>query len=155
MTREEFFSIDWHRGNRVRLSNGNEYKVSFVRKGHLILKSEEWDTHFLVAPNIIEERTSDFIDTSVKEPKQQPAAVKKVKPAAVETPKETANVARASAESHVQTVAAKKTSEPDKPAEVVKKAEAKPEAAAPKRKRQRIVVSKPVYERASNSYKKK
>ena len=70
MTLEEYKAIDWHRGNRVRLTNGKEYKVSLVKKNsHLILKSEEYGTHFLVCPNIIVERTSDAIDTSVKERK--------------------------------------------------------------------------------------
>ena len=75
MTQEEFNNIDWHRGNYVRLENGKEYKVSLVKKNgrHLILKSEEYSTHFLVLYNIIVERTSDAIDTSVKEPKAQPA----------------------------------------------------------------------------------
>ena len=79
MKQKEYNNIDWHRGNHVRLTNGKEYKVSIVRKRLLILKSEEYDTHFLVLPNIIEERTSDFIDTEVKKAKPTAPAQQEVK----------------------------------------------------------------------------
>ena len=123
MTQEEYKAIDWHRGNRVRLNNGKEYKVSGVKKKVLVLKSEEYDTHFFADYRIIVERTSDYIDPEerVKEP--------------------------------VAPVRPKRYGEPKPVVEDVKPATVEPttvvEDAKPKRKRVRIAAGTPRYEKAS------
>lgn len=92
MTIEEFFSTDWHRGNRVRLLNGKDYPVKKVKKKYLLLWSEEYEAYFVVDHRIIDCRTSDFIDTTPKKPKEPKTegaseyeriltSVKEVKPA--------------------------------------------------------------------------
>ena len=139
MTQEEFNNIDWHRGNYVRLENGKEYKVSLVKKNgrHLILKSEEYSTHFLVLYNIIVERTSDAIDTSVKEPKAQPAPRVRPKRYGEVTP-----VAEKTEPVVEETIVVAKETKP-----TVEEPKAVEE---PKRKRQRVrIAAKPRYEKAS------
>lgn len=74
MTQELFNSIDWHRGNSVRLTNGKEYPVKRVKKSRLLLYSEEFDSFFTADFRIVEERTSDFIDDTPKAPKPQKIA---------------------------------------------------------------------------------
>ena len=62
MTEEEFKSINWRRGNFVRLMNGNEYIVKGT-KGHgkyLLLYSVEYGKLFVADHNIVDCRTSDF-----------------------------------------------------------------------------------------------
>lgn len=62
MTLEEFYNIDWHRGNMVRLTNGKEYLVKGI-KSHgmmLLLYSDEYHACFVADHRIIECRTSDY-----------------------------------------------------------------------------------------------
>ena len=64
MTIDEFFKTDWHRGNEVRLTNGKEYFVK-GKKGYgryLLLYSAEYDANFIADHNIVECRTSDYIE---------------------------------------------------------------------------------------------
>lgn len=72
MTQEQFNSIDWHRGNAVRLTNGKEYPVAKVRnKTRLLLYSAEYESYFIADYRIVEERTSDKIDDATETPNQQ------------------------------------------------------------------------------------
>lgn len=61
MTQEDYFNIDWHRGNIVRLTNGKEYSVRKVFKKYLLLYSEEYDAYFIADNRIIDARVSDEI----------------------------------------------------------------------------------------------
>ena len=143
MTQEEYNNIDWHRGNYVRLTNGKEYKVSLVKKnGHLILKSVEYLTHFLVCPNIIVERTSDAIDTSVKTRTLPSAAeaqpkVKEPKPVISAQPKPAADV------------------QPKEGKEMDVAKDATENAETPKRKRTRVRIQTHKYVKASEFKSKK
>lgn len=59
MTQEEFHSIKWRYGNKVKLTNGKEYKVLMYRKNGLVLFSEEYHATFFMTHDRIVERTSD------------------------------------------------------------------------------------------------
>lgn len=62
MTQTEFNSINWHRGNEVRLTNGKEYLVKGI-KGHgryLLLYSAEYDSSFVADHVLVDCRTSDY-----------------------------------------------------------------------------------------------
>ena len=137
MTQEEYKATDWHRGNCVRLSNGKEYKVSGVKKKVLVLKSEEYDTHFFADYRIIQERTSDYIDSEEQVKKPTPPA----RPKRFEDSKPVV-------EKHEEKIASSSPIKEDaKPiAEEVKTAA---EEAKPKRKRVRIAAGTPRYEKAS------
>lgn len=62
MTEEEFKSINWRRGNFVRLMNGNEYIVKGTKchGRYLLLYSVEYGKLFVADHNIVDCRTSDF-----------------------------------------------------------------------------------------------
>lgn len=62
MTQQEFHSIEWNRGNVVRLNNGKEYPVKKAKKNHLLLWSAEYEAYFVVDYRIIVEQTSNFVD---------------------------------------------------------------------------------------------
>lgn len=70
MTQEEFNSIDWHRGNSVKLLNGKEYLVKKVKKKYLLLWTFEYEKYFIADCRIIDCRTSDFIDDTPKKSKE-------------------------------------------------------------------------------------
>lgn len=67
MTQEEYFSIDWKRGNMVRLTNGKEYMVRAVKKKCLLLHSNEYYAYFVVDYRIIDCRTSDAVEKKKEE----------------------------------------------------------------------------------------
>lgn len=67
MTQEEYFSIDWKRGNMVRLTNGKEYMVRAVKKKCLLLHSDEHYAYFVVDHRIIDCRTSDAVEQKKEE----------------------------------------------------------------------------------------
>lgn len=67
MTQEEYFSIDWKRGNMVRLTNGKEYMVRAVKKKCLLLHSDEHYAYFVVDYRIIDCRTSDAVEQKKEE----------------------------------------------------------------------------------------
>ncbi len=77
MTREEYLSIDWKRGNIVKLTNGKEYVVRAVKKKCLLLHSDEFYSYFVADHRIIDCRTSDATEIKKEErpdqyrPKQQ------------------------------------------------------------------------------------
>lgn len=60
MTKEEFSSIYWQHGNKVRLTNGKEYTVLTVAKRGLVLFSEEFQSSFFMTYHGIVERTSEI-----------------------------------------------------------------------------------------------
>lgn len=62
MTQEEFNSINWHRGNVVKLNNGKEYRcMGTTSHGkYLLLHSTEYDKCFVADYQIVECRTSDY-----------------------------------------------------------------------------------------------
>ncbi len=64
MTKNEFDSIDWQRGNVVRLNNGKEYFVKGTKchGKYLLLYSEEYDKCFVVDHQIVNMRTSDYVE---------------------------------------------------------------------------------------------
>lgn len=62
MTLKEFNDINWHRGNIAKLDNGKEYIVKGT-KGHgkyLLLFSEEYEKCFVADYRIVDCRTSDY-----------------------------------------------------------------------------------------------
>ncbi len=126
MTLEEYKNIDWHRGNSVRLNNGKEYLVKKVKHNYLLLWTDEYEKHFIVDYRIIECRTSDYIDDT---PKHSDETQKEPAPSAAATPAPEAPAAEA-------------------PTATPRADENAPSADAPvKRKRKRIIISKPVAER--------
>lgn len=125
MTQEEYLNIDWHRGNTVRLSNGNEYPVKSVKKKLLVLYSDEYEKYFTADYRIIESRTSDFIDDTPKKPKTPQEEVKVVENKEAAKPEATAVI-----------------EQPAKPEPTTAKEKAAPATEAPvKKKRARIRIS--------------
>ena len=59
MSEQEFNSIPWQYGNKVRLSNGKESTVK--KKRYILLYSEEYKAYFVADYRITVERTSDEI----------------------------------------------------------------------------------------------
>lgn len=84
MTQEEYKSIDWNRGNVVRLSNGKEYSVRGTNKRYIILYSEEYQKHFVADYHIIDCRISDNIEPFVK--RLHPTAKHPAEPATAPKP---------------------------------------------------------------------
>lgn len=85
MTQQEFNSINWHRGNVVKLENGKEYFVKGT-KGHgkyLLLYSEEFESSFVADYRIVEARTSDY-----EEPEEVYLEMKRQKRAEAEAKRE-------------------------------------------------------------------
>ena len=86
MTQEEYNSIDWQRGNVVRLSNGKEYPVKKPKKKYLLLYSAEHESYFVANCAIIDCRTSDNVEpypekkAAEVKPEVKPAPVVEVKP---------------------------------------------------------------------------
>ena len=62
MSEQEFDSIPWQYGNKVRLSNGKEYTVKKKKKRYILLYSEEYKAYFVADHRITIERTSDEIE---------------------------------------------------------------------------------------------
>jgi len=62
MSEQEFNSIPWQYGNKVRLSNGKEYTVKKKKKRYILLYSEEYKAYFVADYRITVERTSDEIE---------------------------------------------------------------------------------------------
>lgn len=62
MTKEEFESINWKRGNVAKLNNGKEYLVKGTkgRGRYILLYSEEYDSNFVADYNFVAGRTSDY-----------------------------------------------------------------------------------------------
>ena len=60
MSEQEFNSIPWQYGNKVRLSNGKESTVK--KKRYILLYSEEYKAYFVAEYRITVERTSDEIE---------------------------------------------------------------------------------------------
>lgn len=139
MTQEEYNSIDWNRGNTVRLDNGKEYYVKGVKKRFLLLYSEEYDSYFVSDHRIIESRTSDYIEPyeekvkPVEEPKPATkTATKKDNPAMpekkiviVQEP-EAKQIAKAEPVAKVEPAEQKEAAAPEQP----------------KRKRKRITIKR-------------
>lgn len=62
MTKQEFDTTNWQRGNVAKLKNGKEYLVKGV-KGHgkyILLYSLEYDSCFVADYRIVDCRTSDY-----------------------------------------------------------------------------------------------
>jgi len=64
MTVEQFYSINWQRGNVAKLTNGKEYPVKAVKSlgKYLLLYSEEYDKAFVADYRIVVSRTSDYVE---------------------------------------------------------------------------------------------
>lgn len=119
MTQEEYNSIDWQRGNVVRLTNGKEYPVKKPKKRYLLLYSAEHESYFVANCDIIDCRTSDNVEpfpekkhAEVKPeaktaPAQEPAPVVEAKPEPAPAP---APVAEAKPKRKRQRVTIKGTS---------------------------------------------
>lgn len=58
MLEQEFESIPWQYGNKVRLSNGKEYTVKKKKKRYILLYSNEYHAYFVADYRITVERTS-------------------------------------------------------------------------------------------------
>lgn len=71
MTLQEFEGISWNRGNIVKLSNGNEYKVIKVAKAYLLLYTPEYKKHFVADYRIIDCRISDAIEETPKKKQKE------------------------------------------------------------------------------------
>ncbi len=152
MTQEEYKSIDWNRGNVVRLSNGKEYSVRGKNNKYIILYSEEYQKHFVADYRIIDCRVSDNIEPFVerlhptekqlrKEAAQEAESAKKEKAASAPKP-DAAPVAKAEpapkAKPEPMPEAAAKA---DAPTPVPEAAE-QPAPAPEKKTRKRITVSR-------------
>lgn len=84
MTQEEYNSIDWQRGNVVRLTNGKEYPIKKPKKKYLLLYSAEHESYFVANCAIIDCRTSDNVEPY---PEKKATEVKQeTKPAPVQQP---------------------------------------------------------------------
>lgn len=119
MTQEQFNSIEWHRGNAVRLTNGKEYPVAKVRNNtRLILYSAEYESYFIADYRIVEERTSDFVDDAPKKQKQQNVQGTETKDAMAPSTK---NVAQAPTEPAVKETQEAVGSQEETPAPLRKK----------------------------------
>lgn len=155
MTQEEYFSINWHRGNMVQLNNGKEYLVKGVKKKVLVLYSEEYEAYFVADYRIIACRTSDFEDNTPREPKPAQVTVEKkidtVEPAEKKKDAEQPKVVEKSGKAEMPAdkvkpveTPVKKVAESPVPTEIP--AAATTEAPV-KKKRKRITITRPVVER--------
>jgi len=62
MSEQEFHSIPWQYGNKVRLTNGKQYTVKKKKKRYILLYSDEYKAYFVADHRIVVERTSDKVE---------------------------------------------------------------------------------------------
>lgn len=62
MSEQEFQSIPWQYGNKVRLTNGKQYTVKKKKKRYILLYSDEYKAYFVADHRIVAERTSDKVE---------------------------------------------------------------------------------------------
>lgn len=148
MTSEEFKSINWHRGNVVRLQNGKEYLVKGLKSNgkYILLYSEEYDSYFVSDHRIVDCRTSDYEEPmeeylELKRRKQEEARAM-AEAARQQKAEEKARQKQAAKQQAPAKAPAKPKVEQVKVVEVVKTPAAAPAAEAPKKRmRQRIKVT--------------
>lgn len=159
MTLKEFNDINWHRGNIAKLDNGKEYIVKGT-KGHgkyLLLFSEEYEKCFVADYRIVDCRTSDY-----EEPEEIYLEMRCRKREEAEALREAERLERLRAKEerkqrnlqeqeriHQEALArkaAKRNNQAKQKAEVSKVSEASEASeteTVPKRKRKRIIISRP------------
>lgn len=144
MTQEEYKSIDWNRGNVVRLSNGKEYSVRGTNKRYIILYSEEYQKHFVADYRIIDCRVSDNIEPFVERLHPTEKQLQRQAALAAAQQKEAAQEAKAAPAPKAETKpeAKAETKPVEKPVEVAPAEEPAPAPAPEKKKRKRITVSR-------------
>ncbi len=148
MTQEEYKSIDWNRGNVVRLSNGKEYSVRGKNNKYIILYSEEFQKHFVADYRIIDCRISDNIEPFVErlhpteKQLRKAAALAAAKEAEAAKKEKVASAPAPKPEPKPEPKPAAKAEPAPKPAAAAPAVEPAPAPAPEKKKRKRITVSR-------------
>lgn len=62
MSEQEFQSIPWQYGSKVRLTNGKQYTVKKKKKRYILLYSDEYKAYFVADHRIVVELTSDTVE---------------------------------------------------------------------------------------------